>query len=78
MLLPHVKANDADDVAQDLLQCSTLSIVLIGPIECALDNDRIKVGEYFVFLEDHGASPRAIVDGKVEYPLVRRCLANIA
>lgn len=77
VLFPHIKANDADDVAQDLLQGRPLPIVLICPIKSALDYDRVKVGEHFVFLEHHRAGPRAIIDSKVEDPFVRRCLPNI-
>ena len=50
MLLPHIEADDADDVSEDLLERCTLPIVLIRAVKCALDNDGIKVGEDFIFL----------------------------
>ena len=39
VLLPHIEADDTDDVSEDLLERCTLSIVLICAVECALDND---------------------------------------
>ena len=77
VLFPHIKANDSNDVAQDLLKGCPLSIVLVSPIQRALDYDRVKVGEHLVFLKNHGARPGAIVDSKVEDPLVRRSLPNV-
>ena len=38
-LLPHIEANNADDVPQSLLEHSALSIVLIRSIKSALDYD---------------------------------------
>ena len=39
VLLPHIEADDTDDVSQDLLERCTLSIVLICSVKRALDND---------------------------------------
>ena len=39
VLLPHIEADDTDDVSEDLLERCTLSIVLICSVKRALDND---------------------------------------
>ena len=39
VLLPHIEADDTDDISEDLLERCTLPIVLICSVECALDND---------------------------------------
>eukprot|EP00354_Favella_ehrenbergii_P002120 CAMPEP_0170475212 /NCGR_PEP_ID=MMETSP0123-20130129/16904_1 /TAXON_ID=182087 /ORGANISM="Favella ehrenbergii, Strain Fehren 1" /LENGTH=177 /DNA_ID=CAMNT_0010745579 /DNA_START=1907 /DNA_END=2440 /DNA_ORIENTATION=+ len=77
VLFPAVKADDAHDVAKNLLKRCSLTTVLVGAIESALDDNRVEVGEDFVFFKDHGARPRAIVDGEVKDPLMRRGLPDI-
>ena len=76
-LFPHIKVEDSDDFAQDVLWRATLAIVLIGAIKCALNNNGVKVGENFVFLKHHGACPRTVVNGKVEDPLMCSCLTDV-
>ena len=59
------------------MERSPLATVFVGAVNRALNDDRVEVGEHFVFLEHHGACPGAVVDCEVENPLVRSSLAHI-
>ena len=78
MLLPHVKADNSNNFTKSLLQGATLPVVLVGSVQRALNDNRVEVGEDFVFLKDHRARPRAVVDCKVEHPFVGCSLPHIA
>jgi len=77
MLFPHIKADDAHHIFQDILESCALSVVFICSIDRALYYDWVEVGEHLVFFENHWACPGAIVNSKVEYPFVSCRLANI-
>ena len=77
VLLPHIEAYHAHNVAQYLLESCALPIVFICPVKRALDDNRVKVSENFILFENHRACPRAVIDGKVEDPLVRSSLPHI-
>lgn len=77
MLFPPIKTNDANYIPQNLLQSCALAFVLNSAIKSALNDDGVEVGKNFVLLQDHRASPRAIVNSEIEDPLVRGRLPNV-
>ena len=67
MFLPLLEANDCNDGGQNVLEG------LVSILSGALDDVLVVVWEHFVFFEDHSASPRTVVNCKVDYPLVGSC-----
>jgi hypothetical protein len=45
-------------------------------VDGALDDSLIIFREHFILIQDHGACPRAVIDGKVKDPFVSGCLTN--
>lgn len=72
MLLPLFEPNDSDNGLQHVLKR------LLRTVSRTANDHLIEFGEDFVFFEDHGSCPAAVVDGKVKYPFVGCGPADIA